>query len=574
MNGRRIAKIAAVVAVAVLLAQSLGFAQRTGYTKDEFVKRRAALAEKAKDGLVILFGAVQASPAAHFRQDNDFFYFTGVEDAGAVLVVNARTKESSLFLPRKTPREEMYEGPNLLKDEKGKDKLGLANIYDVTYFDEFVARLIRGVATVWLRLQPGDAVDNDRSEVALFIGRKNRLHYNDQISLDNHRLQKFRERYPSFEIKDVAPLVDTLRYLKTPEEIAILRRNGRLSAEAVKQAMLAGRPGVFEYEIESAAMAVVLKGGAKGAAYAPIVGSGPNTCFMHYDRNSRKTESGDLVLMDFGADLDQLCMDITRTWPVNGKFTPEQREVYQIVLEVEKACLEAYKPGVTNADVQKYVEEALKKKGLDGRGQRGGFGHSVGLCVHDVGPRVPALQEGMVFAIEPALYYPEKNIGVRIEDTVLITKDGCEVLTKGVPKEIDEVENFVSAVQPHKAPGETDRISVQHILIAFKGSLPEPKVTRTAAEAEALAAEIFERARKGEDFDALVKKYTDDEYPGVYRMSNFGTTPDKEKKEYARSGMVRAFGDVGFALPAGGVGLAVYDPQRSKYGWHIIKRVE
>jgi hypothetical protein len=180
----------------------------------------------------------------------------------------------------------------------------------------------------------------------------------------------------------------------------------------------------------------------------------------------------------------------------------------------------------------------------------------------------------MVFAIEPALYYPEKNIGVRIEDTVLITKDGCEVLTKGVPKEIDEVENFVSAVQPHKAPGEADRISVQHILIAFKGSLPEPKVTRTAAEAEALAAEIFERARKGEDFDALVKKYTDDAYPGVYRMSNFGTTPDKEKKEYARSGMVRAFGDVGFALPAGGVGLAVYDPQRSKYGWHIIKRVE
>jgi Xaa-Pro aminopeptidase len=425
-----------------------------------------------------------------------------------------------------------------------------------------------------MRLLPGDAIDNDRGEVALFIGRKNRLHYNDQISLDNHRLQKFRERYPSFEIKDVAPLIDTLRYLKTPEEIAIMRRNGRLSAEAVKQAMLASRPGVFEYEIEAAAMVVVLKGGAKGAAYAPIVGSGPNTCFMHYDRNSRKTESGDLVLMDFGADLDQLCMDITRTWPINGKFTPEQREVYQIVLEVEKACLEAYKPGATNADVQKYVEEALKKKGLDGRGQRGGFGHNVGLCVHDVGPRVPALLEGMVFAIEPALYYPEKNIGVRIEDTVLITKTGCEVLTKGVPKEIDEVENFVSAVQPHKAPGEAERISVQHILIAFKGSIPEPKVTRTAAEAEALAAEIFERARKGEDFDALVKKYTDDEYPGVYRMANFGVTPDKEKKEYARSGMVRAFGDVGFALPAGGVGFAVYDPQRSKYGWHIIKRVE
>ena len=443
MNRSRIAKIALVLTAGVLLVQSVGLAQRTGYTREEFVRRRAALAEKAKDGLIILFGAVQSLPASHFRQDNDFFYFTGVEDAGAVLAVNARTGESSLFLPRKTAREAMYEGQNALADDKAKDKLGLTAVYDVTYFDEFVARLLRGVSTVWLRLQPGDAVDDDRSEVARFIGRKNRLHYNDQISLDNHRLQKFRERYPSFEIRDAAPLVDSLRYLKSAEEIAVLRRNGRLSAEAVKQAMLASRPGVFEYELEAAATAVVLKGGAKGMAYAPIVGSGPNSCLMHYDRNSRKTEAGDLVLMDFGADLDQLCMDITRTWPVNGKFTPEQREVYAIVLEIQKYCIEAYKPGATSADVQKHVEENLKKKGLDGRGEKGGLGHYVGECVHDVGPRIATLQEGMVFAIEPALYFPEKDIGIRIEDTVLITKDGCEVLTAAAPKEIADIERLM-----------------------------------------------------------------------------------------------------------------------------------
>jgi Xaa-Pro aminopeptidase len=410
--------------------------------------------------------------------------------------------------------------------------------------------------------------------VALFAGRKNRTHYNDQISLDDHRIQKLKERYPSFEFKDVTPLIDALRYLKTPEEIAILKRNGRLSAEAVKQAMLSGRPGVFEYEIEAAAMNTILKGGARGAAYPPIVGSGPNTCVWHYEKNGRRTEAGDLVLMDFGADLDHLCMDITRTWPVNGKFTKEQREVYEVVLEVEKACLEAYKPGVTGADVAKYVDDYMKKKGLDSRGLKGGLGHFVGLCVHDVGPRGLPLQEGMVFAIEPALYYPEKNIGIRVEDTVLITKDGCEVLTKGVPKEIDEIENFISAVQPRKAPGEPERIAVQHILIAFRGSIPEPKVTRTSEEALALAMEIFERAKKGEDFDALVKKYTDDEYPGIYRMTNISVAPNKEKKEYARTGMVRGFGDVGFSLPVGGVGIAVYDPLRSKYGWHIIKRIE
>lgn len=550
------------------------FAQRAGYSKDEFMRRREALADRVKEGMIILFGETMFQPGAHFRQDNDFFYFTGIEDMGAILVMNAKTGETHLFLPRQTDREEMVSGLNLLKDEKAKEKTGLTNLYDVSYFDEFISRNMRSFSPAYLRLQPGDTVDNSRSEVALFLGRKNRVHYNDQISLDNDRIQKLKERYPSFEFKDITPHVDALRMIKSAEEIEVLRRNGRMTAEAIKQAMLASRPGVFEYEIEAAAIQVVLRGGAKGPAYPPIVGSGPNTCVWHYEKNARKTAAGDLVLMDFGADLDQLCMDITRTWPVSGKFTQEQREVYQVVLEVEKACIEAYKPGATAADIQKHVEDVLKKKGLDSRGLRGGFGHFVGMCVHDVGTRLQTLQEGMVFAIEPALYYPEKNIGIRVEDTVLITKDGCEVLTKNVPKEIDEVENLIAAAKPRKLAGEPDRVSVQHILLAFKGSIPEEKVKRTPDEAQALAEQILERVKKGENFDALVKQYTDDEYPGIYKMTNFGVEPDKTKKEYSRSGMVKSFGDVSFGLSVNGVGLAVYDPRTSKYGWHIIKRLE
>jgi Xaa-Pro aminopeptidase len=234
-----------------------------------------------------------------------------------------------------------------------------------------------------------------------------------------------------------------MRAVKSPEERAIMRRNGRISAEAVRQAMLATRPSVFEYEIEAAAMAVILKGGARGAAYAPIVGSGPNSCIWHYDRNSRQVESGDLVLMDFGADLDHLTMDITRTWPASGRFTAGQKEAYRIVLEVQKACIEAYRPGATPKDVRDHVARVMKSKGLDPRGLEGEFGHGVGLSVHDVGLG-GVLKEGMVFAIEPALYYPDKAMGIRIEDTVLITKDGCEVLTKDVPKEIDEIEKLLS----------------------------------------------------------------------------------------------------------------------------------
>jgi Xaa-Pro aminopeptidase len=444
MKRHTITKFSLLLVLTALMCQISLYSQRTGYSKEEMTRRRAALMDRLEDGLVILFGECVPQPGAHFRQDNDFYYFTGVEDAGAILVMAPRTKQAFLFLPSQTQREILFGGANLLNDEDAKESTGFTEIYPISYFDEFLARGARRYGSVMhVRLSPRDAVDNARWEGRIFVARKNRIFYNDQITLDNYRIKKLKERYPAIAFNDVTPLIDEMRVIKSQEEREIMRRNGKISAEAVKQAMLATRPGVFEYEIEAAAMHIILKHGAKGPAYPPIVGSGPNTCIMHYEENARQSEDGDLVLMDFGADLDYLCMDITRTWPVSGKFTPEQREIYQIVLEVQKACIEAYKPGVTSEEVQKHVSEAMKKKGLDPRGQRGGIGHYVGMCVHDVGPHGP-LREGMVFAIEPGLYYPEKNIGIRIEDTVLITKDGCEILTKDVPKEIEEIENLMA----------------------------------------------------------------------------------------------------------------------------------
>ncbi len=428
----------------VLALCALSFAQRTGYSKDEFLRRRTALMNQVKGGMSILFGECLPQPGAHFRQDNDFYYFTGREDKNAILLLAPKTKQSYYFLPRQTAREEMIEGPNLLKDPKAKEKTGFTAIYPLTYFDEFIARRARGLGlTFHLRLQPRDVVDNARWETLIFVGRKNRIHYNDQISLDNYRVKKLKERYPACEFEDITPFIDSMRLIKSAEEIEIIRRNGKISAEAVKQAILVSKPGAFEYQAEAAAMNVILGHGAKGAAYPPIVGSGPNSCVWHYEENARQMEEGDLVLMDFGADLDYLCMDITRTWPASGKFTPEQKEIYEIVLAVQKACIEAYKPGVTSQDVRRHVSEVLKAKGIDSRGLRGGIGHYVGMAVHDVGPRGVPLQEGMVFAIEPALYYTDKNIGIRIEDTILITKDGCEVLTKDVPKEIADIEKLM-----------------------------------------------------------------------------------------------------------------------------------
>jgi Xaa-Pro aminopeptidase len=444
MKKARFCNLVLLLNLALFLLPLFSFGQRTGYSKDEFIRRRSTLMEKVSGGVIVFFGEVLPQPAAHFRQDNDFYYFSGVEDKGAILVLTPRTKRACLFLPEQTPREAMMEGPNLLKDPEAREKTGLQEVYDVSYFDEFLARNVpRMGLTFYLRLSPRDTVDNARYETMIFGARKARSHYNDQISLDDYRIKKLKERYPDCEFKDVTPFVDEMRMIKSAEEIEVLRRNGKISAEAVRQAMQASRPGVFEYEIEAAAMGVILKNGAKSAAYPPIVGSGPNTCILHYEDNARRVEEGDLVLMDFGANLDYLCMDISRTWPASGRFTPEQREAYRTVLEVQKACIEAYRPGATSEDVQKHVEEVLKKKGIEARGLRGGFGHFVGLGTHDVGPRLRTLQEGMVFAIEPGLYDAKTNIGIRIEDTVLITKDGCEVLSRDVPKEIDEVERLL-----------------------------------------------------------------------------------------------------------------------------------
>lgn len=413
----------------------------------EYGKRRKALMEQVKTGMIILFADAVQPPAARFRQDNDFYYFTGCDDMNAILVMTAKTHETALFLPRLSQREMKMSGKNLLEEPllAALKKTGLSGIYPLDYFNEYFARNgEKAGGTLYIRLSPADTVAYNRRETRIFEARRARNPFNGQISLNQYRINKLKKLYPSFAMKDIVPFIDNMRLIKTPQEIEILRRNGKISAEAIKRAMLATKPGAYEYELEAAAMNIILKNGANGPAYPPIIGSGANSCILHYNKNNRCMAAGDVVLMDFGADIDHLCMDITRTWPVSGKFTPEQRELYQIVLAVQKACIEAYRPGITEKEVRKHVDNVMKKKGIDTKGLRGGMHHYVGMAVHDVGPKRIPLREGMVFTIEPGLYFPEKELGIRIEDTILITKDGCEVLSKDVPKEVAEIEELLS----------------------------------------------------------------------------------------------------------------------------------
>jgi Xaa-Pro aminopeptidase len=250
------------------------------------------------------------------------------------------------------------------------------------------------------------------------------------------RLQLLRTQFPYFELKDLTPAIDRLRMVKSPREIAVLRENGRIAAEAIVKAIQATRAGRFEYELEAEATYQHVRNGVQIAGYPAIVGAGANGLAWHYQDNGKRLEAGETIVMDYGGALDYQVIDITRTWPVSGTFDDLQRRAYACVLEAQKAIIAAMRPGATRQQTREIAEAVFKRHGFDAR-YAGGAGHFVGMSVHDVGDAALPFQPGMVVAVEPILQIPEKNLHVRIEDTVLITGGEPEVLTSACPKEVD-----------------------------------------------------------------------------------------------------------------------------------------
>jgi Xaa-Pro aminopeptidase len=235
----------------------------------------------------------------------------------------------------------------------------------------------------------------------------------------------------------VSPHLDRLRLIKTPREIEILRYNGRISAEAIKRAIQATAPGTFEYELEAEATYWLFRHGLQAAAYPAIVGSGPKGNQWHYEDNGRKMNAGELVVMDYGGSLDYLTIDITRTWPVSGRFTDVQLKAYQTALEAQKAIIANIRPGVTRAVVRSAAEDIYRKNGFNPAYAY--VGHYVGMSVHDVGDWNLPFEAGMVMAIEPIIDLPDQQLHIRVEDTILVTPTGAEILSTGLPKEVDEL---------------------------------------------------------------------------------------------------------------------------------------
>ena len=432
---RRVAVLVGVGLLGVLSFQA--GAERRGYPPSEFAARRQALAKELGKGTFVLFGATAPTAGIRFRQDNDFYYFTGNENLNAVMVMNAATGAATLYLPKQTPGDIRTLGRNWLEDADAAKRWEFSSIQPLQALTPALARASSGAdALVWLRLAEGDEADINRNEKVSDLARRLNNFGGTRPSEDAFRATSFRAQFPAVQLRDVTPFIDRMRTIKSAREIEIMELNGRISAEAIRRAILATRPGGWEYEIEAEATYHMFRNGIQGNAFAAIVGSGPNVNIWHYATNGRQYHDGDLIVMDYGGALDYLGIDITRTWPVAGKFDAAQLGAYQCALEAEKAIIAAMKPGATQRQTREIGREIYKKHGFEGGA---GAGHYVGMSVHDVGDQSLPFQPGMAIAVEPIIEDASKQLHVRIEDTVLITDGEPIVLTAGVPKEVSEI---------------------------------------------------------------------------------------------------------------------------------------
>ena len=413
----------------------------------EFARRRQELARQMQTGFFILFARTILPEANHYREDNDFFYFTGLADPGAVMVMDVSKGNVTIFEPQQSPRTKQVYGANLLAmTPEAQEKLGYKTVLPIGTLDAVLANLVGREIDLWLRLTFADKADGARPETGRDYAAEYASPYGNPLPGDRAALKKLDERYPAAHQRDATPFIDAMRNIKTPQEIAVLRRNGSLSAEGIRQGIAHAHPPMFEYQIEAQADYVFRNAGAQGWAYPAIVSSAENINTWHYFSDRRQIQPNELVVFDFAADLDHETMDITRTFNISGKFSAEQAKWYEVDLESQKATIAMLRPGNTYEQAADAGKAVYEKNGI--AKQWLGFpGHFVGLATHDVLRPTGPVKAGQVVTVEPIVEFPEKQMHFRVEDTVLVTDNGPEILSSGVPKETADVEKLVGSAK-------------------------------------------------------------------------------------------------------------------------------
>jgi len=390
----------------------------------EFAARRQALAAALPDGVVVVYGQVEHEDADlrnGYFQDPDFYYLTGWKAPGAALLIDPRRQV--LFIPAHNPSRERWTGR--------QPAMGDPDIRDLSGFETVLAP--------------------QALESAL---RESLASYNKIYAAGPEAASKVKAIAPSAEIANADTAIARLRMKKSPREIALLQHSADVSIAAHLAVWKRAAAGLYEYQIAATLLSWYVDHGCERSAYAPIVGSGPNSVFLHYSRYERRIGRGDLLLVDAAAECAGYAADITRTIPVGGRFSARQREIYGIVLGAQQAGIAAVKPGayisgMNRPSVMKAAMDYINSHGKDLHGDplgkyfTHGISHHIGLDVHDLSDTRAPLEEGMVISVEPGIYIPEENIGIRIEDMILVTSDGARVMTAALPRDPAEIEKAV-----------------------------------------------------------------------------------------------------------------------------------
>ncbi|HET9984032.1 MAG TPA: aminopeptidase P family protein [Longimicrobiales bacterium] len=424
---------------------------------ERLAARREALMAAVGSGVVLVRSADERNlegdypQDSDFRQDNDFFYLTGIESAGAALVLVAREDapdEAILYLPARSPAQEQWTGETLGPDDAAA-LTGIRDVRPTERFGDDVARLRADAASP---LKKGGLVLGGAVPTGCLAREPERRCGDAFVG------PALAAAGPA--VRPLAPYTAMQRLVKDADELGRLRRAIDITAEAQQEAMKSAAPGMYEYEIEALIEYTFRRRGAERVGFPSIVGSGPNSTVLHYDKNRRQTRPGDLVVMDVGAEFGYYTADVTRTIPVSGRFTPRQRAVYELVLAAQQAAIDAVRPGITVQALDEIARRYIRdhSSGLCGESPCDryfihGLSHWLGMDVHDVGAYDRPLAPGMVLTVEPGVYLPREGLGVRIEDDVLVTAEGGEVLSAGAPRSVADVERLMASGARARAAG-------------------------------------------------------------------------------------------------------------------------
>ncbi|MHB8643867.1 MAG: aminopeptidase P N-terminal domain-containing protein [Gaiellaceae bacterium] len=426
---------------------------------DELRRRRQQLLQHLPtDALVLLRGAVPGVASRRFRQSNEFYYLAGIEVPGAYLLLDARTGRSSCYLPHRNERRERSEGPILACEDVDR-------VVELTGVDgasgpeqlplDLASILFRSSRPTFVPHAPAEESATSRDSALASAAWQAADPLCAIRSSEAALIDGLARHFPRCDVHDLSPILDGLRLHKSPYELEQMRTAARICGEATLEAMRSTAVGVYEYELQAVADFVFRQKGAVGAGYEAIVAGGVNAWHGHYHVNDASLRDGDLVLMDYAPDYCYYTSDIGRMWPVNGRYTTEQRQLYGFVLAYHRELLVRIRPGATAAGILEgaaaAMRDALAKMELSKDIHRaaceralefaGHLSHPVGMSVHDVGSYADlTFEPGLVFSVDPMIWVPEEKLYVRVEDTVAVSADGVENLTGFVPLDMDDVE--------------------------------------------------------------------------------------------------------------------------------------